>query len=159
MSRVPTHNTTLCPFAFLSLARSANTVRPKWIRISYSAVYQFQLSSSSSFSSIVEVCGDAAPPDTATTSGTIALPRAVLPASSSSSSSDCAGGAHAGASFAVDAGASAEKIDCDTSEKISEARCWLLENLNKQRTKATVNPRRPHRGASSFLFYSRLSFM
>jgi hypothetical protein len=94
-------------------------------------------------------------------SGNIARPRAELPVSSSSSSSDCAGGAHAGATFAVDAGASADKIDCDTSEKISEARCWLLENLNKQRTKATVSvsPRRSGRGARSFLFYSRLSSM
>lgn len=72
-----------------------------------------------------------------TTSGSIALPRAVLPASSSSSSSDCTGGAHAGDTFVAEAGASAEKIDCETSERISEARIWLLENLDKQRTKET----------------------
>jgi hypothetical protein len=122
------------------MAHSANTVRPKQIRLSYSAIYQFQLSSSSSFSSLVDVCGDVDRPDTATTSGSMTRPRAVLPVSSSSSSSDCAGGAHAGATLAVDAGASAEKIDCDTSERISEARFWLLENLDKQRTKATSAP-------------------
>jgi len=70
----------------------------------------------------------------------MARPRAVLPASSSSSSSDCAGGAHAGASFAVDAGASAEKIDCDTSERISEARFWLLENLSPLCSSANLDP-------------------
>jgi hypothetical protein len=42
--------------------------------------------------------------------------------------------------FAVDAGASAEKIDCDTSERISEARFWPLQNLDKQRTKETSAP-------------------
>lgn len=147
MSHVPLHKCVLghcLPFsispAFLSMAHSANTVRPKQIRLSYSAIYQFQLSSSSSFSSLVDVCGDVDRPDTATTSGSMTRPRAVLPVSSSSSSSDCAGGAHAGATLAVDAGASAEKIDCDTSERISEARFWLLENLDKQRTKATSAP-------------------
>ena len=151
---------TLSPFwyipnAFLPLARSANTVRPKQKRQSYSPIYQFQLSSSSSFSSILDICGDPARPDTVTMSGNIARPRAVLPASSSSSSSDCAGGAHAGASFAVEADASAEKIDCETSENISEARCWLLENLNKQRTMATVSPR--HNTGHIFFFVSLTS--
>ncbi len=136
---------------------SANTVRPKQIRLSYSAIYQFQLSSSLSFSSIVDVCGDVVRPDTATASGNIARPRAVLPVSSSSSSSDRPGGAHAGTTFAVDAGASAEKIDCDTSEKISEARCWLLENLNKQRTMGTSALGAHTGGRAVFLFYSRLS--
>jgi hypothetical protein len=46
----------------------------------------------------------------------------VLPASSSSSINDGVGGA--------DAGASAEKIDCDTSESSTVARFWLFENLD-----------------------------
>jgi len=86
----------------------------------------------------------------------MARPRAVLP-SSSSSSSDRDAGANAGTIFAVDAGTSAEKIDWDTSERISEARFWLFENLNKQRTKETISPRHPDRGARSFLLDSRLS--
>ena len=121
------------------MAHSANTVRPN--RSDYpTPIYQFQLSSSS-FSSLVGLCGGIDRSDTATTSGSIARPRAVLPASSSSSSNDRAGGAHAGTTFAVDAGASAEKMDCDTSEKISEARCWLLENLKQTKNKGDVSPR------------------
>jgi len=73
----------------------------------------------------------------------MARPRAVLPASSSSSSSDCAGGVHAGATFAVDAGASAEKIDCETSERISEARFWLLENLEQTKNKGDCQTQAP----------------
>jgi hypothetical protein len=73
-------------------------------------------------------------------SGSRARPRAVLPVSSSSSSSDCAGGAHAGATLAADTGASAEKMDCDTSERINEARFWPLQKLDKQRTKETSAP-------------------
>jgi hypothetical protein len=53
----------------------------------------------------------------------------VLPVSSSPSINDGVGGADAGAIFAVDPGASAEKIDCDTSESSTEARFWLFENL------------------------------
>jgi hypothetical protein len=99
--------------------------------------YQFHPSSSSSFSSAIEAgaWGLAGRPDTPTTSGSMARPRAVLPASSSSSSSDCAAGAHTGAALVDDAGASAEKIDCDTSERSTEARFWLFENLDKQRTR------------------------
>jgi hypothetical protein len=110
-------------------------------------IYQFQ-SSSSSFDSGVdvdvgsskegEVRGDAA-----TTSGSNALPRAVLPASSSSSISDCVDGTDAGARFAVEPGANAEKMDCETSERRTEARFWLFENLatnkpTKERTKGTL---------------------
>ena len=97
-------------------------------------LYQFHPSSSSSFSSAIE--GECVWPHAGcTTSGNMARPRAVLPASSSSSSSDCAAGARTGATFAVDAGASAEIIVCDTSESSTEARFWPFENLDKQRTR------------------------
>lgn len=99
---------------------------------------------------------------TATTSGSRALPRAVLPVSSSPSISDCVGGADAGARFAVDPGASAENIDCDTSERSTEARFWPFENLCSQ-TKTQKKEQREHqlRGASVFVrvVHSRLPFL
>jgi len=73
-------------------------------------------------------------------SGSRARPRAVLPVSSSSSSSDCAGGAHAGATLAADTGASAEKMDCDTSERINEARFWPLQKVSPFCSSANLNP-------------------
>ena len=85
----------------------------------------------------------------------MARPRAVLPASSSSSSSDCAADADTGATFADDAGASAEIIDCDTSESNTEARFWPFENLDKQRTRRR-QPKAPS-GAHPTGFHSRLS--
>ena len=118
--------------------RAARTVRAKEIRqcdcgAGTTCVYQFQSSSSSSFVSGVEGAGRA---DTATTSGRMARLKAVLPASSSSSSiSDAVTGADTGTGFADDAGASAEKIDCDTSESSTEARFWPFANLDKQKTK------------------------
>jgi hypothetical protein len=151
MSHVPHTNALGHHRSFLSMAHNANTVRPKQIRLSYNAIYQFQLSSSSSFSSLIDVCRDVDRPDTATTSGSMARPRAVLPASSSSSSSECAGGAHVGATFVVDAGASAEKIDCDTSERISEARFWLLENLEQTKNKGGRQPQAPTQGSTPFI--------
>jgi hypothetical protein len=87
----------------------------------------------------------------------MARPRAVLPASSSSSSSDCATGAPAGATFADDAGASAEKIDCDTSERSTEARFWLFENLEQTKNKGTSAQSARRAECRFFLFHSRLS--
>jgi hypothetical protein len=119
-------------------------------------IYQFQSSSSSSG---VEGATGAR---TAITSGSSALPRAVLPVSSSSSINDCVGGADAGARFAVDPGASAENIECDTSERSTEARFWLFENLRLQtKTQKKEQGEQRLRGASVFVrvIHSRLSFL
>jgi hypothetical protein len=90
----------------------------------------------------------------------MARPRAVLLASSSLSSNHwihCAADANTGATFADDTGASAEIIDCNT-----EARFRPFENLDKQEqleseTSAHQPSRRPHSGARSARFHSRLS--
>jgi len=116
-----------------NIYRGARAVRAKDIKHNNRhdpTIYQFQSSSSSSFGIFSGVGGAAAFGGTAraatdTTSGSSALPRAVLPAPSSSSINDGVGGA--------DAGASAEKIDCDTSESSTEARFWLFENLDNKR--------------------------
>ena len=85
-------------------------------------VYQFQ--SSSSPSSFIpgagggSVCEGAGRLDNDIASGNNARPRVVHPALSSSSINDGIGGE----TGAVDADESAEKIDCDTSEKSTEAR-------------------------------------
>src|SRR5712671_2278710 len=96
-------------------------------------IYQFQSSSSSSFTSGVGggsvFEGAARVVETDTTSGRITLPRAVLSPSSSSSISDCVGGADTGPEFTDDAGARAENMDCETSERSTEARFWPFENL------------------------------
>lgn len=125
-------------------------------------IYQFQSSSSSSGVEGGSVLEGTTGAGTATTSGSSALPKAVLPVSSSSSISDCVGGADAGARFAVDPGASTEKIDCDTSERSTEARFWLFENLRLQ-TKTQKKEQREHqlRGTGVFVrvIHSRLSFL
>jgi hypothetical protein len=110
-----------------NIHRGARAVRAKDIKHNNRhgpTIYQFQSSSSSSFG-IFSGVGGTARAATDTTSGSCALPRVVLPAPSSSSINDGVGGA--------DAGASAEKIDCDTSESSTEARFWPFENLDNKR--------------------------
>jgi len=118
--------------------------RDKTTLYSNDSIYQFQSSSSSSFTSGVgggSVFEEAARVEAATTtSGRIALPRAVLPASSSSSISDCVGGADAGPEFTDDAGARADKIECETSERSTEARFWPFENVCPLCSSASLDP-------------------
>lgn len=88
--------------------------------------YQFQ--SSSSFVSGVgvgAVCEGKGCLDNATVSGNKARPRAMFPASSLSSINDRIGEAVAVADVGGtcgDVGASAERMDCDTSERSTDAR-------------------------------------